>query len=215
MFIPLKDANSTRKFPQVTVALILANIIVFTVEFITGDMLWPLFACYPHRIMELLQLKITRIIYLPGLFSYMFLHSGLLHLLGNLLFLWIFGDNIEDRLGRLGFLKFYLVCGLAAALCHVFLVQDSTIPMVGASGAIAGVLGAYLVLFPRAKITTLVFFWIVQIPALVFLVMWLSLQIYFSIFSEDGSVAWFAHIGGFITGMVLALPFALRKGKKR
>lgn len=212
MFIPLRDAKSSHKFPQVTVALILVNILIFIFEFLTGDMLWPLFACYPHRIIELLHLKITRIIYLPGLFSYMFLHAGMLHLLGNMLFLWIFGDNIEDRLGRLGFLKFYLICGLAAALSHVFLVPDSTAPMIGASGAIAGVLGAYLILYPKAKITTLVLFWIVQIPAAVFLVLWLGFQILFSLNSGDAGVAWYAHIGGFITGMILIKPFLSRKG---
>ena len=143
----------------------------------------------------------------------MFLHGGFLHLAGNMLYLWIFGNNIEDVLGKFRFILFYFVCGAIAAFCHVVINPDSNIPMIGASGAIAGILGGYMVLFPKAKVKTLIFLGffitIIRIPALVLLLLWMGLQVFNSMAmsAESGGVAWFAHIGGFIAGMVLILPF--------
>ena len=212
MFIPLRDANPSRRFPKVTLALILVNIGVFALQFFTDNLLIGLFGCFPVKIIELLNLNLSRIIYLPGLVSYMFLHANLLHLLGNLLFLWIFGDNIEDYLGHARFLKFYLLSGILAGLSHIFMNPGSPIPMVGASGAIAGVLGAYFLLYPKAKVTTLIFFWLTRLPANVFLGVWLTLQIIYSVISiGKPGVAWYAHIGGFAAGLVLIKIY--KKGK--
>ena len=141
----------------------------------------------------------------------MFLHAGIWHLGGNMLYLWIFGNNIEDVLGRFRFVLFYFVCGTLASFGHIATDLDSKIPMVGASGAISGILGAYLILFPFAKIRTFIFlgfFWtIVRIPAILLLLFWVGLQIWNSASSEAGGTAWFAHIGGFVAGVLLILPF--------
>ncbi len=141
----------------------------------------------------------------------MFLHAGVWHLGGNMLYLWIFGNNIEDILGKFRFVLFYFVCGTLAAFGHIATDLDSKIPMVGASGAISGILGAYLILFPFAKIRTFIFlgfFWtIARIPAVLLLLFWVGLQIWNSTSSETGGTAWFAHIGGFVAGVLLILPF--------
>ena len=143
----------------------------------------------------------------------MFLHSGFMHLAGNMLYLWIFGNNIEDVLGKFKFILFYLVCGVLAAFGHIATDFNSQIPMVGASGAISGILGAYLVLYPFARVKTLVFLGIlitvIRIPAIILLGIWMGLQIWSGmvISSEGGGVAWFAHIGGFLAGMILIKPF--------
>jgi membrane associated rhomboid family serine protease len=152
----------------------------------------------------------------------MFLHSGLLHIGGNMLYLWIFGNNIEERLGHLGFLIFYLACGVAAAYAHILSDPLSKLPTVGASGAIAGVLGAYFLLFPGAKVDTLLvgLFWVmVRIPAVIVLGMWFLLQIWSAgvvrTVGTEGGVAWWAHIGGFVTGMVLVLVLGAVFGRGR
>jgi membrane associated rhomboid family serine protease len=152
----------------------------------------------------------------------MFLHGGWLHILGNMLYLWIFGDNIEDRLGHLRFLLFYLLCGYAATFAHAIFNAASTVPAIGASGAIAGVLGAYLILHPGARIVTLVFlgffFTTVEVPAIVFLPIWFLIQFFSGVASlgapgDAGGVAWFAHIGGFVAGPLLL--FLLGGGRRR
>lgn len=150
--------------------------------------------------------------------SSMFMHGGWLHLIGNMLYLWIFGDNVEDLMGHFGFGAFYLIAGVAATLTHVFLNAGSTAPLVGASGAIAGVLGAYLVLFPRARILSLVpfgfFSRLVEVPAIFFLPIWFLLQFLqgvVDIAGTGGGVAWWAHVGGFIAGIVLVPIFARRR----
>ena len=208
--IPFHDENPTKHFPLLTIALIGGNIFVFFWEFSYPGQVSTLFSNYglvPKSFVE------SPIQTYPNVFSAMFLHAGLMHLLGNMLFLWIFGDNIEDVLGKVRFITFYLLCGLIAALCHVFMDTGSKIPMVGASGAISGILGAYLVLFPKAKIKTLVFLGIlvtiIRLPAVILLAFWLGIQIYsnMAMSSEGGGVAWVAHIGGFVAGMVLILPF--------
>lgn len=148
----------------------------------------------------------------------MFLHGGWLHLIGNMWALWLFGDNVEDRMGKLNFFLFYLVCGIAAALTHVYMNPSSDIPTVGASGAIAGVMGAYFILYPRAQVVTLVpvlfFFWLIDIPAFVYLGFWLLLQLEggaLSLVSDVGQIAFWAHVGGFVAGMVLHRLFMIKK----
>jgi len=149
----------------------------------------------------------------------MFLHGGWLHLLGNMLYLWIFGDNVEDRLGHGRFILFYLLCGVAAALAQIYVSPTSKTPMIGASGAIAGVLGAYLLLFPQSRVLALIpiafFLQVVEIPAFVFLLFWFFMQflsgaVAITAYMTEG-VAWWAHIGGFVSGMALGYLFPKRK----
>jgi len=161
-------------------------------------------------------------VHLTSLVTSMFLHGGWLHLIGNMWFLWIYGDNVEDILGPWKYLLFYLTCGVAAAGLHVALSAGSRVPTIGASGAIAGVMGAYLVKFPRARIKTLVFLFVfvttVEIPAVVILLYWFVIQLFSGIGSigysqvSQGGVAWFAHVGGFVAGMILI--FVMRPGKR-
>ena len=210
MFFPFHDENPTRHFPLLTITLIGANIFVFFWEFSYPGHIASLFTNYGLVPSHFVEAPIQTY---PNVFSAMFLHAGFMHLAGNMLFLWIFGNNIEDVLGKIRFITFYLICGMIAAMCHVFMDTGSEIPMVGASGAISGVLGAYLMLFPKAKVKTLVFLGIlitiVRIPAAFLLIFWLGIQIYSNLAmgSEGGGVAWMAHIGGFIGGMILILPF--------
>ena len=149
----------------------------------------------------------------------MFIHGGLFHIAGNMLYLWIFGDNVVDRMGRLRFLIFYLLSGLAAAAAQTWSNPDSTVPMVGASGAISGVLGAYLLLYPHARVVTLIFLgWLVrlvEIPAIVVLGLWIVVQVLNGLLTlgvQAGGVAWFAHIGGFVAGLIMVYPLKRRSG---
>ncbi|HKI49120.1 MAG TPA: rhomboid family intramembrane serine protease [Desulfobacteria bacterium] len=210
MFFPFHDENPTRRFPLLTIMLIGSNLYVFFWEFSYPGHIDSLFTSYglvPSRFIE------APIQTYPNVFSAMFLHAGFMHLAGNMLFLWIFGNNIEDVLGKIRFITFYLLCGVIAALGHVFMDTGSEIPMVGASGAISGILGAYLILFPKSKVKTLVFLGIlitiVRIPAAFLLIFWLVIQIYSNMASSNvgGGVAFMAHIGGFAAGMILILPF--------
>lgn len=210
MFFPFHDENPTRNFPLLTILLIGSNIFVFFWEFSYPGQASALFTRYGLVPVRFINEPIQTY---PNIFSAMFLHAGLMHLAGNMLFFWIFGNNIEDVLGKVRFIAFYLLCGVIAAMSHVFMDTGSEIPMVGASGAIAGILGAYLVLFPRAKVKTLVFLGIlvtvIRIPAAFLLIFWMGIQIYSNLASgsEGGGVAWMAHIGGFVAGMILILPF--------
>jgi membrane associated rhomboid family serine protease len=153
------------------------------------------------------------------IFTAMFLHGGWLHILSNMWFLYIFGDNVEERMGSIRYLIFYLLSGAAAGLLQAYILPNSTEPMIGASGAIAGVLGAYLILYPRSRIASLVpiifIFTIIEIPAFLFLLFWFGMQIYSSLFAIPGAggsgVAWWAHIGGFIFGVVMVSFFAVRR----
>ena len=164
------------------------------------------------------------------LFTSMFMHASWLHLLGNMLFLYVFGDNVEDVFGHVGYLVFYIISGLAAAFAHIAgmlfaptisnligmpLDSDLTAGVVGASGAISGVLGAYIVLYPKAKIVALVFYLILPVPAFIFLGFWFIMQWFYGFFDIAGGVAYWAHIGGFIAGMILALVFGLKRKKVR
>jgi membrane associated rhomboid family serine protease len=205
---PLRDDNPTARFPILTLVLILLNALVFVYE-------WTLppgsreFFIRQHALIPA-ELGGGA----PGgwihLFTSQFLHAGPMHLGGNMLYLWIFGNNIEDTLGRLRFLPFYLGCGAAAGLVHAAAAPSSTVPTIGASGAVAGVLGAYALLFPRAKVYTLVilfvFLRVFPLPAALWLGIWLAFQILSAVGSramEGGGVAWFAHLGGFAVGFLL------------
>jgi membrane associated rhomboid family serine protease len=207
--IPFSDDNPTKVFPIVTVTLIALNILVFLSGFDPAG---------PQEFLNsygLIPAKLTSspVAAYPTLFTSMFLHAGLMHLGGNMLYLWIFGDNIEDVLGRTRFIIFYLLCGVLAAAGHIMTNLDSPIPMVGASGAISGILGAYVVLFPKARVKTLIFLGffmtLARIPAWVLLGIWILMQVGNSMAMsvEGGGVAWFAHIGGFAFGALLILPF--------
>ena len=242
--IPLKDDIPTRRFPVLTVAIIA---ICCAVYFLFEQGLWDLGATGNERVLEYGAIpyevtnpgeecaEVSGGIACEGqagvsgtapdqapwwvtLFSSMFMHGGLLHLGGNMLFLWIFGNNIEDSMGRFRFVVFYLLGGLAALGLQVVADPDSAVPTVGASGAIAAVLGAYAVLYPRARVVTLIFiiiiFTVIQLPALLVLGFWFLMQLLpaFSvpIGSEGGGIAYFAHIGGFVFGMLLIKLFADR-----
>jgi membrane associated rhomboid family serine protease len=206
--LPIGDDNSDRRLlPVVTYALIAFNVLFFLVEFTGGDDFIQAWSFVPVRFMA------NPAGDLVTLFSSMFMHAGLVHLGGNMLYLWIFGDNVEDRFGHLQFLAFYLVCGIAATLAQLVFSLGSDIPSLGASGAIAGVLGAYLLLFPNHRVTVMAGYGVTQMPALVVVGLWFVLQLFSGIGSlgaaaDTGGVAFMAHIGGFVTGFVLA--FILR-----
>jgi membrane associated rhomboid family serine protease len=249
---PLKDNIPTERFPVVTVALILANVIAYFFwqqgGLTLGDPSSPAYllnlyeyASYPYEIThwgEECFPEGARITCDAGnsrqhdlaptwvsLFTSMFMHGGLLHLGGNMLFLWIFGNNVEDSMGPVRFLLFYLLAGLAATAGQVMVGPNVAIPNVGASGAVAGVLGGYLLLFPRAKVITVIFiiffFTIIELPALLILGFWFLQQVLFGYFDlagpggEGGGVAYFAHIGGFVFGMLLIRVFASEKRRRR
>ena len=215
MFIPLKDLNPSRTYPFVNITLILANVVAFLYQV-------GLEATTPRRAFDALLLSYSTVpsrfpAFLAGHASFevsflplatsMFLHSGFLHLAGNMLFLWIFGDNVEDFFGHLGYFFFYLVCGIGAGLLHVLFNFYSNVPAVGASGAISGVMGAYMLLYPRARILTLVFIFPLPVPAVVFLGLWYVMQFLAGLSTlgvkVTGGVAVWAHVGGFLLGMLL------------
>ena len=206
--IPLKDENPTKNFPHITILLIISNTLIFlyqTSQSMEPFMVFQSYGLIPEHLIE------SPVSAYPTIYSSMFLHSGVGHLAGNMLYLWIFGNNIEDVLGKFRFIIFYLVCGTLASMGHIVTDLQSDVPMVGASGAISGILGAYLVLFPFARVKTLVFLGflitIVRVPAIILLVIWVLIQVFSGVVAGDGGVAWFAHIGGFIAGMLLILPF--------
>lgn len=209
--IPLKDNIPSRRFPVVTILIIILNTMAWLYELSLGPYMDNLIFALGVTPAELFHYSLGGQLFL--LTSAMFLHGGWLHFLGNMLYLWIFGDNVEDRLGKLRFLLFYLLTGYLATLTHVISDPASTSPLIGASGAIAGVLGGYFILFPHARVLTLIpifiFIQIIHIPAFYFLGLWLLLQIFNQTFSMQGvqSVAFLAHIGGFIAGALLVKLF--------
>jgi membrane associated rhomboid family serine protease len=220
--IPLRDRNPTRRTPIVTIGLILACFAAFALELSVtaggGDPALERFferwGAVPADITAALESGDYLGRAMLGMLTSMFLHGGWLHLLGNMLFLWIFGNNVEDRIGRLPFLLFYLVGGITAALTQVVIDPHSTVPLVGASGAIAAALGTYIVLFPGARILSLVFlgffYQLLEVPALILLGFWFILQLISGVGSlgggaAQGGVAFFAHIGGFVLGVVVGL----------
>lgn len=220
--IPLRDNNPRRTFPAVTYTLIAVNIVAFIWQLMQGPRLEQVLfdiAFIPAKF------------WVPGHWPYdifsivvsMFFHGSLMHIGSNMLYLFIFGDNIEDRLGKTKYILFYLACGFLATYAHAIFSPGSRLPAIGASGAIAGVLGAYLVLFPHAQVTTLIpimfFLMVRQLPAVLILGLWFVLQLFSGVGSlgvadaqDMGGVAYFAHIGGFVAGMVLIFVFG---GKRR
>ncbi len=239
---PLRDNIPTDRFPVVTVALIVANVLVYFlwqqggISLSSPDSSHYLcnlyeFGVIPREITDPdfdLQARDCQTFEASPwltLFTSMFMHGGLLHLGGNMLFLWIFGNNVEDSMGPFKFVVFYVLGGLAADAAQILIDTGAEIPTIGASGAVAGVLGGYLLLFPRARVVTLVFiiffFTILELPALLFLVIWIGQQFLFAYFdllgpsSGEGGVAYFAHIGGFLFGLLLIRAFASEKRRKR
>ena len=226
--IPLRDANPTRRLPVVTITLVAACAIAFAWELGVlaqgGDAALARFVDDHGVVPAELVAALGRGDLVSGpvldVFTSMFLHAGWLHLLGNLLYLWIFGNNVEDRMGRPTYLVFYLLGGVAAVAAQTLIDPSSEVPMIGASGAISAALGAYLVLYPRARVQSLVFlgffYQLIAVPAVIVLGFWFVLQVVDGIGSlgattgADGGVAVFAHIGGFLVGAVLALPLRLR-----
>src|SRR5438093_13770272 len=221
--IPLRDTNRSQTVPFITIMLIVLNGLVFFYELSLGRELTRLFYVFgvvPSFYFSSQYWETAGLLVgiLP-LFTSMFLHGGWLHFLGNMLYLWVFGDNVEDRLGHWRFFLFYMVCGLAAALLHIVTNSSSRLPTVGASGAIAGVLGGYLVLYPGARVLTLFpilfFFQLIEVPALLFLGFWFVMQFFSGAMSltagaNVGGTAWWAHIGKFCTGMVLVWRYRNR-----
>lgn len=225
--IPIRDENPVGRAPVVTRLLIALNIAVFLLS-VSGGLERAVegFGAVPRLVTAGLGLEEPPAVKTPAwhaagvrqapprqdvpplftLITCMFLHGGLMHLAGNMWFLWIFGDNVEDWMGRVRFLLFYLVCGLCSSAVHIASDPSSTIPMIGASGAISGVMGAYMRLFPGARVITLVPFFLyiqfVRIPAAIFLGVWFLLQVVSS--GSGGDIAWYAHIGGFVAGLILA-----------
>lgn len=217
--IPLRDRNPTRTVPFVNIALIVANVLVFLYQLSLGpglEQFYYRFGIVPQALTA--SLREGAVISVVGpMLSSMFLHGGWLHIGGNMLYLWIFGDNVEDKIGHGRYLVFYLLCGLISAAAHVLSNPMSTTPTIGASGAISGVLGAYLLMFPKARVITIIpifiFLQVAELPALVVLGFWFIMQFLYGIVSigsqaaESGGVAWWAHIGGFVAGIALVTPF--------
>jgi membrane associated rhomboid family serine protease len=217
--IPLRDTQPSYSAPVVTIVLIVINALAFFYEISLDAFSLNHFIAQYGVVPE--RLNYSTIV------TSMFLHGGWMHLIGNMWFLWIYGDNVEDILGHAKYVLFYLLCGAAAAMTHVLLNADSRVPTIGASGAIAGVMGAYMVKFPHARITTLVtlgiFFTTMEVPAVLILVFWFILQVFsgvgsigYSHLSQQG-VAWFAHVGGFVAGVALIFSLGTRQryGRRR
>ncbi|SFS22066.1 rhomboid family intramembrane serine protease [Yoonia litorea] len=213
---PIRDHNPSQRVPFVTITLIVINVAVY---------LWGLSALDTNRALAqfyfdyaLLPARLANGENEIALVTSIFLHGGFMHLAGNVLFLWIFGDNMEDEMGHLPFLLFYLASGVGASLAHVVTDPGSVVPMVGASGAIAGVMGGYLLLFPKARVDILliliVYFRVIPIPAWLMLGLWFGLQLFsgVNVDTSAGGVAYWAHAGGFVIGIVLTLPLWFKLG---
>ena len=212
--IPLRDSVRSSTRPYVTWILIALNIYIFYRQFMLPvDMLNQVylhFGVVPADLSYALANGTSLVPVLLTLITAMFLHGGWVHVLGNMLYLWVFGDNVEDRLGHLRYLLFYLASGVAGGIAHFLSNPASQVPIIGASGAIAGILGAYLIAFPRSRVLTLlpifIFFTIVEIPAVIFLAIWFVLQLFNGAASIGGTantVAWWAHVGGFVAGAIM------------
>jgi hypothetical protein len=218
--IPIRDTIPSKRFPIVTILLILGSALVFLFELSLGKGLEHFIAMFGLTPAQI-QIDVERHSYVRVVvpfFTSIFLHGGWLHLIGNMLYLWIFGDNVEDKMGHGRFFLFYIMCGLGASLLHCYVNPASPVPTIGASGAIAGVLGSYFLLFPKSKVVTLVpiffFFTFIEIPAVVFLGFWFLMQFFSGTLSlagqtpaHVGGIAWWAHVGGFASGIILVFPF--------
>lgn len=218
MILPLKDLSPRRSYPLINTLLIAANVLVFLYQFTLPERAFKAFllshATVPAHFRAWLGGHIPLEAALWPLFTSMFVHAGLAHLAGNMLFLWVFGDHVEDFYGHLAYLLFYLLCGIGSELFHVLFSWSSTVPAIGASGAISGVMGAYAVTYPRAQILTLVFIFLVRLPAMIILGYWFLLQFLAGLSSlaaeTTGGVAWWAHVGGFLLGFLLTRSFRRR-----
>jgi hypothetical protein len=217
--IPIRDTIPSRNYPVINLLLVAANIFFYLVEMSQGEALNRFIYTYglvPARYsIHVIAIHFSLSQQILSFISFMFLHGSFWHLLGNMWFLYIFGDNVEDRLGHLRYFFFYLLCGVSSALTHLFFNQSSMMPTIGASGAIAGVMGAYFVLYPRARIVTLIPIifipYFVELPAAIFLGIWLFMQFISATLTsmEAGNIAWWAHIGGFIFGALFLKLFLL------
>ncbi len=226
--IPIADTTRRNRTPVLTWALVLANVLIFAFEVTLPEaelaQTLRLFGVVPERYARIDLVRRHGIGEALPFFTSMFLHGGWLHLVSNMWTFWIFGDNVEDRMGHVRFLFFYLICGLAAGLVHLITNPHSTIPAIGASGAIAGVLGAYFALFPRARVLTLVpvFFLplFIEVPAVFFLGIWFAIQFASGAAAlltpaAGGGIAWWAHVGGFVVGLLLHRLFVGRRGRSQ
>jgi membrane associated rhomboid family serine protease len=221
LMIPIKDNVPTRTFPIITVGVIFVNILIFLWQRITlttreTEVLFSYYGLVPKEFSLAVSSRINLLPYnILTIFTSLFLHGGILHIAGNMLYLLIFGDNVEDAMGHRRFLSFYLLSGITAAFFQFFYNPSSATPMIGASGAVSGILGAYLVLFPYARIVTvliiIIFIKVVELPAIVLLTIWFAVQIFFS--SGEG-VAWYAHIGGFIFGLITIKMFIPKRARR-
>lgn len=213
---PIRDHNPAERFPYVTYVLIAINVAVFLLGLLLYQDDAALNELYFHY--ALIPAKLTAGEGQLGLFTSMFLHAGFMHLAGNMLFLWIFGDNMEDKMGHIPFLIFYIVSGLGASYAHYLIAPNSLVPLVGASGAIAGVMGGYLLLFPKARVDIflflVIFVRIFPLPSWIMLGLWFAFQIFngFGTTADAGGVAYWAHAGGFVIGVLLTLPLWLALG---
>jgi membrane associated rhomboid family serine protease len=221
--IPFKDDNPTRTFPYITLLIIGANILVFVLQAFSsksGQEIAYSYGAIPYSITSFNSNQPIPVF--MTVFTSMFMHGGLLHLGGNMLYFWIFGDNIEDSLGHIRFIFFYLFCGIIAAYSHALTAPGSHVPMIGASGAISGLLGAYALLFPSARVHTLLFFGffiqVVRIPALIVIGFWAIIQFVSGLMTQGGlphgGVAWFAHAGGFMAGLLTIKLWLPRRSKR-
>jgi membrane associated rhomboid family serine protease len=228
--LPIKDLNKTLSTPHVNRLLLITNILIFTVYWLSSmnSFFDTQIAGYFEQHFVMIPNQILNGQRLYTLFTSMFMHASWLHLLGNMLYLYVFGDNVEEVFGHVGYFIFYIVSGLAAAYAYTLITafapvltsltgipipSDLTIGLLGASGAISGVLGAYLVLYPKAMVLTFVLYVLIPIPAILFLGIWFLLQWLYGVFDAASGVAYYAHIGGFIIGMILALTIGLRRKK--
>ena len=215
---PLTDDNPTKSKPIVTIGLIFLCIFIFLYQFSLTHA-ENIFIINSYGMKPQNLFLDTNISNYFTIVSSMFLHGGFMHLIGNMLFLWIYGNNIEDAMGHIKFLFFYLFCGLAAAFLQALVTPNSNIPMIGASGAVSGVLSAYLLLYPKARVSTLIFIFffitVIRIPAGILILIWFATQLLNASLTDPNSpgVAWFAHIGGFLMGILL-LPFLKKKNIK-
>jgi membrane associated rhomboid family serine protease len=208
VILPLHDHNPRSQFPRAVLGLIIVNTVVYLLLAVLDlqSELDHQAGAIPLEVTTLTDIAPVDLVPPPfTIFTSMFLHGGLWHLLGNMWFLWIFGDNIEDRMGSLKFVAFYLITGVVGAVSQCLLMPSSVIPMVGASGAVAGVLGGYVLLYPRARIVSLLFFFRVAVPAWVFLGGWFAAQLFLV---NHSGIAWMAHVGGFLAGLGLVRLFA-------
>jgi membrane associated rhomboid family serine protease len=215
LLIPIGDDNRARRIvPGITYSLIIINVIVFILELAGGEPFVTRWSFIPSRFLANPGADIVTI------FTSMFMHGGWLHIIGNMLYLFIFGDNVEDRFGHFKFLIFYLLCGVAATFAQLPFSSDSNIPHLGASGAIAGVLAAYIFMFPLARVITLLGFFIIPLPALIVIGLWIVLQIFSGIgtiagTSQSEGIAYMAHVGGFFAGLILTPLFRLMGPRRR